>query len=200
MPPLAISETRTSSTYSPASSIGFGGVLYSCEGETTSTPMSGEKGIWLPGGGQTSPVSQEASCALSVETPLDAVRKRVCADAFRAVEELRLKDGPVTPGQLRLAHSLLVSLRNRIMEEPSSYVQFSPVRVGVMEDGEIVLEWFYDTGRIQFFIDAELGDSTVVFLDAVDGHPLPKVEDFPISTSNANEVAERAVEFAMEHA
>lgn len=100
--------------------------------------------------------------------------------------------------QIHLAHSLLTSLQTQILDAPSSYTQFSTVRLGIMSDGELVLEWFFDRGRIQFFIDAELEDSMAVFLDGRNEAPLPTIENMPISAADIDSVTQRAVDLAME--
>lgn len=200
MPPTTLIETAATSAYLPYDSGGSGGYSSAYRNDIASMLRARSYSIWLPNGGQTSPVREDEVVAPNVETPLDAVRKRVCSEAFRAIDSLKSWDGLVTMGQIRLANSLLMSVQNTILAAPSTYAQFSTIRLATMADGELVLEWFYDKGRIQFFIDADLEDSMAVFLDGTEGNPIPRIENMAISTANIEAVASRAVELAMEYA
>ena len=198
MPPVALTETRTSSSSNSTSQGNGNGIFRLLRKDASSTVREGRFGIWLPEGGQTSPVWEDLTTIPGVETPLATVKRRVCADAFRSLEDVRQRQSSTTMGQIRLATSLLVSLEKRILSEQSLYTQFSTVHLGVMYDGELVLEWFYDKGRIQFFIDSELDDSMAVFLDGTEDGPLPKIENMAISATNLDDVTDRAVKLATE--
>jgi hypothetical protein len=66
----------------------------------------------------------------------------------------------------------------------------------MMSDSELVLEWFFEKGRIQFFIDAELDDSLAVYLDGTSGGHVPEIENVAVSISNLDEASDRAVKLA----
>lgn len=87
-------------------------------------------------------------------------------------------------------------LNERILSERCLPTQFAPVRLGMMSDSELVLEWFFEKGRIQFFIDAELDDSLAVYLDGTSGGHVPEIENVAVSISNLDEVSDRAVKLA----
>ena len=198
MPPVALTDTRTTSFSTPSSFTGLGDCFSLYRNDLSRLLVGKQYGIWLPNGGQTSPIREDSQSAPGVEIPLDAVRKRVCAEAFRVIENLKASDDATTMRQIHLAHSLLTSLQTQILDAPSSYTQFSTVRLGIMGDGELVLEWFFDRGRIQFFIDAELEDSMAVFLDGRNEAPLPTIENMPISAADIDSVTQRALDLAME--
>lgn len=108
MPPVARVETRTSSSFASTSS--GNGVFRPLRNDPSNAVREGRFGIWLPEGGRTSPVREDLTTIPGVETPLEAVKRRVCADAFRSLEDVGRRHSDTTMGQVRLTNSLLVSL------------------------------------------------------------------------------------------
>ena len=88
MPPVAISPIRTYAS-NATSAVFSGASLGLYRNNVPSLFEGGTFSIWLPCGGQTSPIAEGPLVVPGVESPLKAVRRRVYEGAFETLADLR---------------------------------------------------------------------------------------------------------------
>lgn len=73
----------------------------------------------------------------------------------------------------QICKSILREIRSS--SEKYMDVSFSPMILHILGSGELLLEWNYASGRINFFIDRDLAESTVVYVKSVTAEDFPEV-------------------------
>jgi hypothetical protein len=127
----------------------------------------------------------------TIQRPAIEGNKTICDLAMDSVSKLPASH------QKNLANSLLVAIRRCIMSK-SIYAErtpFCPISFSIDDDGSLILEWAYRNGRISYYIDPVISESTAVFVDALmDGWP-PKTWSKAISVDKVSELAADSVSF-----
>lgn len=141
---------------------------------------------------QKEQTSTGVATAAVIDSPAIATNKEICTHALGEVDRL--------PGgeEKDMAHRLLVDIQECIRgnRQYRELTPFRPISFEREDDGTVVLEWAYPNGRISFYLDPVIKDSTAVFVDGLDQSRPPVAQSDWIFGKDLSALAERSVRFA----
>jgi len=99
--------------------------------------------------------------------------------------------------QTQLALALLKKICSAVFENNDyrELVPFAQIAATKLDDGTLLLEWVYKYGRVNFFIDEVVEESSAVFLDGSYGTDVPLVYETTFNGGSVTNLARQSSDF-----